>query len=461
MKIQANLLTTFHAVGQGLFCSNHINFVAIDEKKLCPFSFVYDCGNRYSIELLRERINQFWELQEYLQGQTDHIDLFVLSHFHVDHYNGLKILLSKKRKNGKNKKIKVVVIPYLEPLESLIIVLEEIQAGNIDISNEDARSQIDFVLNPIDFFKNKAELLILLKSGKSNRSESEDNLKGHEGNKSLDVEFLEEVRKNLKIEKNKTVEVCSSPIAIRRYGLWEIDLLYPKNENLDKKVSDFKGFLFKFFKIEKGDLDIKKIYTAIEVENKKVEMKDENVKFIFEFSDSTLSSISLKELKGLLNKAKICSSQRNDASIICWHFPIDNPKREKSYIHPKHLSSFYGKLKIDSIVWRWMYQENWLDRVAQLYTGDIPFKLLKEVMEDLTKERFILLQVPHHGSGDRNYWDPEILDLESYYWIIPAGVRNTYGHPSLEIVDSILEKGKFPIWVNETNNFQAQAIVEW
>jgi hypothetical protein len=229
------------------------------------------------------------------------------------------------------------------------------------------------------------------------------------------------------------------------------------NEKFNRKVSEFRDILFKFFNMEK--ISIKKIYTEIEAKDKKP--TDKNVKFIFEFSNSTSVSISLEKLKSLIKEAEIWSSQRNDASIICWHFPINNPKRVMSYIYPKQLSLSYGELKNNSIVWSWRCQENWLDKIAQLYTGDIPFALLEEVMKDLTKKEFLLLQVPHHGSGDRNYWDPKILALKSYYWIISAGIQNTYGHPSLEVIDSILKKGKLPIWVNETNNFQAQAIVEW
>jgi phosphoribosyl 1,2-cyclic phosphodiesterase len=78
---------TFHPVGQGLFYSGKIN---CDDKKEGnkEFNFVYDCGNIFS-----SQINNF--VKSYIESNlsvSKHLDLFILSHYHWDHFNGLPVL---------------------------------------------------------------------------------------------------------------------------------------------------------------------------------------------------------------------------------------------------------------------------------------------------------------------------------------------------------------------------------
>lgn len=84
----------FHGVGQGLFYSGEIE---LESRK--KFSFVYDCGTKRNIDkhFLKEAINTI----------HSHIDYLIISHFHVDHINGIRELL-KGRTVGK------IFLPYFD-----------------------------------------------------------------------------------------------------------------------------------------------------------------------------------------------------------------------------------------------------------------------------------------------------------------------------------------------------------
>lgn len=109
--MSTTLTRTFHPVGQGAFYSEVI--CNEDGKK---FTVVYDCGSGNGTTV-PQRIKDAIERWEH---KSD-IDILFISHFHNDHINGVKQLISKA---------KVVVMPYLSPciitaLDTLKSHLEE------------------------------------------------------------------------------------------------------------------------------------------------------------------------------------------------------------------------------------------------------------------------------------------------------------------------------------------------
>jgi len=86
---------TFYPVGQGCFYSERI-ITDNDEKTI-----VYDCGSMNTEHLLKEIIH----------SDITQIDYLVLSHFHIDHINGIEKLLKKKCN------IKNVIIPKIDALD--------------------------------------------------------------------------------------------------------------------------------------------------------------------------------------------------------------------------------------------------------------------------------------------------------------------------------------------------------
>ena len=77
------LKRTFHAVGQGAFYTERF----YDDNGNNPFNVVYDCGTSNSQQKLVSEIQT-----EFAQGMK--IDYLFISHFHYDHFSGIKVLRS-------------------------------------------------------------------------------------------------------------------------------------------------------------------------------------------------------------------------------------------------------------------------------------------------------------------------------------------------------------------------------
>ena len=115
----------FHGVGQGLFCSGILSG---------GLSFVYDCGSSSSkSSALKAEISLFKEKLKYTKKKNI-IDILVISHLHMDHWNGIPELL---KDNGI--KVKLVVMPYVSLWIQNIAMLE---------SDEMSEDEYNFIRDP-------------------------------------------------------------------------------------------------------------------------------------------------------------------------------------------------------------------------------------------------------------------------------------------------------------------------
>jgi len=74
-----------------------------------------------------------------------------------------------------------------------------------------------------------------------------------------------------------------------------------------------------------------------------------------------------------------------------------------------------------------------------LYTGDVSPKSLKTLLQQSIPQVKIL-KVPHHGS--KNGLIYEFLSLaDPTYGVISVGKKNSYGHPSKEVIEMLSENG--------------------
>jgi hypothetical protein len=166
-------------------------------------------------------------------------------------------------------------------------------------------------------------------------------------------------------------------------------------------------------------------------------------------------------VKRKINKVGITSDQMNEFSIICQHYPHDPKKVVNIPGMNGYFSCYFWMRKL--LMWN---RRDYKPEVCQLYAGDAPFEALEKAVEILEKKRKLncfLLQVPHHGSGGK-YWNHILSEKmeNTYYWVIPAGVKNGYGHPSTEVIEDICSlPWRCLAWVNEFNDFQLQLIVKW
>ncbi len=101
------MIRAFHSIGQGAFYT----------EKFDGLTIVYDCGGSRKEIIVHEIQNTFEE------GQT--IDKLFISHFHNDHINGLKFLLSYCN-------VQTVYLPLLHEKSEIQFLIENIAFGEND-----------------------------------------------------------------------------------------------------------------------------------------------------------------------------------------------------------------------------------------------------------------------------------------------------------------------------------------
>lgn len=80
-----------------------------------------------------------------------------------------------------------------------------------------------------------------------------------------------------------------------------------------------------------------------------------------------------------------------------------------------------------------------LGGLAWIFTGDIGKETEKEIMNSFKKLSVDVLKVAHHGSNTST--DPEFIEwINPSFAFISAGVNNRYGHPTKEVIETLLEQ---------------------
>ena len=200
-----------YIVGDG-FCYEGI----IISKNNSKYHFIIDCGsqapknNAQRVGELSSKKDCDIRLQEVSKeiiNHEKHINLFVLTHLHVDHYNGMKTLFNSGIPD-------VIIMPYLYPEERLFLII------NSDIDREES----DFLTMPYTTIlrlakeKNPDAKLILIRGNSDsndeialdNRDTDESNIWGKphedfenimelEDIKSSDIEVVHASQKSIKI----------------------------------------------------------------------------------------------------------------------------------------------------------------------------------------------------------------------------------------------------------------------
>ena len=119
------LTRRFHAVGQGLFCSEH---VYADGENV--FNAVYDCGSNNNGPC-RIRVNEMKEIV----GPSGKIDYLFISHFHDDHINCLDMLTDEFD-------VDKIVLPQLSPYQKIRAFALESDGGSYSKKYSDLRRKI-------------------------------------------------------------------------------------------------------------------------------------------------------------------------------------------------------------------------------------------------------------------------------------------------------------------------------
>ncbi len=381
---------------------------------------VYDCGS-YQLNILEDHINN---LRKYNIVDGNKIDVLVISHLHYDHVNGLDILLNTFN-------IGYVVLPYIKPIERLIIGLEKINLPEW---------YYDFLSDPVRYLIEKGVKEVVI-------------ITGEEGSPPKFRDADEISSDHEKVNFNGLPKLNDE----EKKNIYENEPLWEVFENIDKlRLRKHDGYAYIFgawklrffnYKIENEILeDFKNC-----LKNKKIDYENQEV------LKNVIRTKSLrKELKSCYYKI---NKDLNFTSLVLgmFYFPKNNITfkinqrtlfevfREYLYIYSIGL-----RLKIvDHELSPYLdcYKEKNLNAFGQMLFGDINLKKDNKFDELINHyngllDKVFLTQVPHHGSEET--WNLRILEKlpKCKHWIISYGINNQYGHPHKGVLEDIRKKGR-------------------
>lgn len=137
---------TIHPVGQGAF------YTECFEDNNVIYNVVYDCGSETSCSSGGRLIDK--EIMQTFKKGDEILALFI-SHFHSDHINGIKTLLTQC-------KVKYVILPIIDNITKLIL-----------LASDDNKDLQDFVLSPTNYIKNISQDTTIISVKPYNRDEED------------------------------------------------------------------------------------------------------------------------------------------------------------------------------------------------------------------------------------------------------------------------------------------------
>lgn len=361
---------TFQPVGQGLFYTGQLGcdyFYLRDSR----YNFIFDCGSLSGDNSLHSSIDNFLVS---LHGQD--IDLCVISHLHIDHYNGLEFLL-------RNTNVKKILLPYLP--DNKMVRFAVLAGQFIDANKKKIEEDENSILN----------LKILA------------NLYGIDERKYIDghrpyVIFCEE---KLEYQSDNGTQNFRSRV---KDGCIEI---YWGIECYNKTLSN-----------EKWQYLSEKIIALL---------KEEGFEEISEMLNYDTSS--LHKIAEIYSKV---FKQQNTTSIVIKHYPV----LDSVGIYPNHPCKLPLYLPYKKMWYYDNYVELFGKRNKNIsvLTGDIEFdeSLRKVVFNDF--RGINVLQLPHHGSA-KNWKLLKLPKLFSGKCIASFGLGNRYCHPGIETINGLKE----------------------
>lgn len=417
----------FHNVGQGLFYSGQFNIYP--NKNSRRFNYIIDCGScdlgnkkgysdiyRYTLKLEVELYKK-----NILEDNGNTVDLFVISHMHSDHVNGLLELLKS------NIHINKLFLPYLEPSQRLMIYTLFISENNTRKSE-----YLEFIIDPIEFLKKYDDQIdkIIFISESDNEPPTTSYIR----------DYNEDSIGKLDNELNKEINKQYSKATVYKQCYIFLDSLikfyfFRKNvsdlKKLDAFIKELKGIVVDddYMKSKKNHTKLRNAYKKIFGEKK---FNDTSLCVWMTYANKPSSIYEVYERsKGVTNKYEFYdingfNSPRCEA---CYYF-------YDSYdVNLTHLSKKFG----------------------YIFPGDIDisksddFKFFYSHCKEIAN-RINIFCVQHHGS--KHNWNKELLRLFPYSkWIVSYGTENSHGHPHSIVEDDIRDNDMNIIRVNEQRDF--------
>ena len=402
-----------HPVGEGLFYTGEIEFW----NRNTSFIFIYDCGSMSNSAL--EKPLEYFVYKVKRKGGE--IDMLILSHLHQDHVSGVEFLC-------RSVKVKEVMLPYLTPIERLILALKY-------FNKYKASWYYEFLSDPVKFLLERGvERVIIIGEAPPDEETPVPREISPFGPEETPKKKIRHKLYNLPNQKNESLTMDE---ILREEPDWET--FWKKNKLLLLSHQGYSIVLglwvFRFFNYKISSEKIKNFKECV----KKMFNKNHNA---VSCKDDWIKKIILG-----LDQDKIARLKE------CYHESISR------YLNNTSLAVFHGPLgKYRIMPWD-------IDSFGFLLTGDINLNLPKyEEFQKHFKEylsRIIFILVPHHGA--RNNWNSRIL-MDCYnarVWFASTGVKTPYGHPSYYVVHEIERRKNMFLWVNEDTGVFWRCSIEW
>ncbi|MGL5427918.1 MAG: MBL fold metallo-hydrolase [Cetobacterium sp.] len=172
----------FYPVGHGAFYIENI----------LGKNIIFDCGTVSKRIFLEESIDRF--IENY--GKT--VDLLIISHFDIDHYNGIKKLLKKQVK------VKRILIPDLNCDLSIVNSIENFDSIEKDIPYDEKIKILKFMMNPEQTLESNFKNSKIIKVSQIDLESKKNEL----NSKIIDFQNLE---KNIESGTEIRIGTCNSP----------------------------------------------------------------------------------------------------------------------------------------------------------------------------------------------------------------------------------------------------------
>jgi hypothetical protein len=412
----------FQNVGQGLFYTGALE----------RFNFVYDCGSEN--DLFRDLAISTYRNRELAEKR---IDLLTISHFHDDHVNGLDTLLRKVD-------VHTVIVPYFDPVERLILSLRRIDVADW---------YYEFLAEPIPFLFRKGVKRVIIVGGS----------KGEER-----PPFSSEELPPFPPEESKRTE-DEDPLYIRMPKDDELEKIIAKEEPswkdfgliLSKKHEGFiapkavGNWIFRFFNYKVEEKRLRSFRKCLVT--KKIDLQ--NNAAIKAAITNTNTRATLAKCYAKLRK------DLNNTSLALYHGPVGMYEANFQTTNVCELE----RLGNSCFSCRSFGPRCWFDRCENLghfLTGDLSLNYAKKHLELMKHYRnqfhsMSTCQLPHHGA--KGNWNNQILSKAQNcaLWVASSGFSNSYGHPDIDVVLSILNARRFFMHNCEFNKVVSQGIVQW
>lgn len=406
-----HMFRSFLPVGQGAFYVERF----FDGNEQSKYNVVYDCGSSTSLKKVKAEIDRTFK-------KNESIDAVFISHLHYDHINGLKYLLKRCR-------VENLILPKIKKDEKVLLLIDcAIKSRWTYLNNE--HFIVRLINDPIAAVENTNVISV--------NPYNEEGQEGRGNNESYKLLKFQDRKKG----NASNHEDINSGQFITLESLWQyIPFNFPSNSTLNEEM--------------KSIIENKKPDEFITCWNEDKEFRKEIRKIYKNSYGSDLNESSLVLYSGPTGDKEtyVCCFQ-TDRGIFtengCKH-SLGNEVEcclERDCMHCLKANGNHDNIPLFFLHRNCLHTMPFVlrEKVGCIYTGDYNLsdddndkKMYDKMHNNFSKywNKVGVIQIPHHGS-EKSFNDKLLEDFESGVFIISYGMRNTYKHPSWEIVKKIL-----------------------